>query len=266
MNSARHLSRGGGLTILLIDPSPDTAALARSALGEDATLHCFDSPEALSGDAAAASLAHDLVVLSMSSTPAWARAIKQLQANADAPIIVLAENTAPSVHIAALRAGADDFLVKPIDPAVLRAHARRLLAQPAPNRDLALAPAPGNLRRRILLIDDDPIAITLFGAMLFSSGLDVVFSTEVEGAIALSKEARFDLIILDAIFPNATGFEVCRRLREGVAPGERRVIFLTAHLDESLKQQAYDAGAQDVLSKSMPPRLLKARILHHLGS
>ena len=78
-----------------------------------------------------------------------------------------------------------------------------------------------------------------------------------ETALALARESRPDLVVLDVMLPGLDGVEVCRRLRQF---SDAYVIMLTARSEEIDKIVGLSVGADDYLTKPFSPRELVARV------
>ncbi|HLH27194.1 MAG TPA: response regulator [Chloroflexota bacterium] len=109
--------------------------------------------------------------------------------------------------------GAAEYLVKPVDRDLLAATLRRLVAK---------APA------KILAVDDDPLAIALIEAVLGPEGFTVLKATSGEEGIALARQERPALVILDLMMPDVDGFTVVERLRADTATTAIPIVILTA--------------------------------------
>jgi two-component system phosphate regulon response regulator PhoB len=113
---------------------------------------------------------------------------------------------------------------------------------------------------RILVVDDTPMNVKLLEGVLSGHGYAV--STAPSGPVALERvrEDRPDLVLLDVVMPEMSGYEVCRRLRADEATRLLPVIMVTA-LDPSTERvKGIEAGADDYLTKPFSPKELAARI------
>jgi len=127
-------------------------------------------------------------------------------------------------------------------------------------RAVVSAPASRHIQGRILLVDDNASNRDLLGRQLARAGHAV---TEAEGGIAaLSKAANtgFDLILLDMMMPDLSGYEVLTRLKADPATVEVPVIMISALDDLESVNRCIEAGAVDYLLKPFDPTLLRARI------
>lgn len=102
---------------------------------------------------------------------------------------------------------------------------------------------------KILVVDDDKAATSLFQQALMMNQYDVITLNESSRALELATEERPDLVILDLMMPEPDGFKVCRMLRAD--PNTRRmpIIIVTALNDMDSRLVAIGAGANDYLVK-----------------
>jgi DNA-binding response OmpR family regulator len=110
---------------------------------------------------------------------------------------------------------------------------------------------------RILLVDDEPLIIDSLSYSLEREGFDVKSAVDGNEALESVEEFNPDLIVLDLLLPDISGFEVCRRLREKYSTP---VIMLTALGEEIDRVQGLEVGADDYLAKPFSFRELLARV------
>jgi two-component system phosphate regulon response regulator PhoB len=87
------------------------------------------------------------------------------------------------------------------------------------------------LRSTILIVDDDPDALTLLGLLLRSEGFEVAAALSGAAALQCVRQRRPDLIITDFTMPGMTGRELCKQLRES---SETRGIPILVHTAEDV--------------------------------
>jgi len=118
---------------------------------------------------------------------------------------------------------------------------------------------------RVLIVDDVEHNRAVLGMALKRAGLtDLVFAGDGEEALAMVRQARPDLVLLDVQMPTMDGLEMCRTLRADPATSELPVIFQTALSGDDERVACFDAGGSDMVSKPINRREVIARIRNHL--
>lgn len=113
---------------------------------------------------------------------------------------------------------------------------------------------------RILIVDDDPAIREMLGLALKRDGFDFMEAgTTLEARASINSKTP-DLILLDWMLPEQSGFEFARSLRKDVSHGQTPIIMLTARDEEEDKIAALEAGADDYVSKPFSVSELIARI------
>lgn len=119
--------------------------------------------------------------------------------------------------------------------------------------------------KKILFVEDDDALAGVYLVRLQAEGFDVKRVADGEQALAVAKEYRPDLILLDIMMPKISGFEVLDILRNTPETGNIKVIVLTALSQEDDKKRADELGADDYLVKSQVVITdVISRIKHHL--
>jgi len=113
-------------------------------------------------------------------------------------------------------------------------------------------------RPLVLVADDDADILSLVRLRLERSGDTVVSARNGAEALALARERRPDLAILDIAMPELTGLEVTKRLREEHL--DVPVILLTARAREIDVAAGVDAGADVYVTKPFSPQELESRV------
>ena len=104
---------------------------------------------------------------------------------------------------------------------------------------------------RIIVIDDEPMNVDLFGAILRDAGYaNLVMITDSRQAIPMFANEDPDLVLLDLHMPHQDGYEVLQSLRY-LVPAEAfmPILVLTADVSVETRRRALTAGATDFLSK-----------------
>jgi DNA-binding response OmpR family regulator len=109
----------------------------------------------------------------------------------------------------------------------------------------------------ILIVDDSANVRTLVREYLTAEGFRVVTANDGRQALFAARDERPDLILLDIMMPEMTGYDFIRAYRKECATP---IILLTAKLDESDKVLGLELGADDYVTKPFGMRELTARI------
>jgi DNA-binding response OmpR family regulator len=121
-------------------------------------------------------------------------------------------------------------------------------------------------KKRILLVEDDTALADVYRSRLELEGFDVKHVPNGEDALSTAVEYRPDLVVLDAMMPKISGFDVLDILRNTPETTNMRVIMLTALSQAKDKERADKLGADDYLVKSQVViGDVVDRIKHHLG-
>ena len=111
----------------------------------------------------------------------------------------------------------------------------------------------------ILLVEDHrPLAETVID-FLEAGGFQIDYADNGSLGFQLAASQDFDAIILDVMLPGMDGFEICRKVRKGLAK-DTPIIMLTARDQLNDKLQGFDEGADDYLLKPFDLAELEARL------
>jgi two-component system response regulator MtrA len=113
------------------------------------------------------------------------------------------------------------------------------------------------MKGRVLIVDDDTALAEMLGIVLRGEGFDPVACPDGERALAVFREVRPDLVLLDLMLPGKDGIDVCREIRaESGVP----IVMLTAKTDTVDIVVGLESGADDYIVKPFKPKELVARI------
>jgi len=138
--------------------------------------------------------------------------------------------------------------------------------------------APASVRRtppqslrgmRVLVVDDNPTAVSILQTYLESFGFEVASTGdghEAIEAIRASGAGGFQLVLMDWQMPGMNGIEAARRIRELVGPERTVIIMITAFGREEVERQALTAGFDGFLMKPVNPSVLIDTILNAFGA
>lgn len=123
---------------------------------------------------------------------------------------------------------------------------------------------PENTRTNtILVVDDQPQNIRLIGTFL-RKYYNLLIAENGPKAIDTAISKQPDLILLDIMMPNMSGFEVCEVLKKNEITKEIPIIFLTAKTETDDILKAFEIGGVDYVTKPFNAMELMARIRAHI--
>ena len=129
-----------------------------------------------------------------------------------------------------------------------------------------MAGTPGNDRTRILVVEDDEAVARQIHGLLDRAGYDAHVEHCGNAGLAFASEHTMDLVILDLVLPDMSGFEVCKQLRELYHPWMLPVLMLTALNQPKDKLLGFRHGADAYLQKPVASTELLSAIESLLSS
>lgn len=112
----------------------------------------------------------------------------------------------------------------------------------------------------IMVVDDDPINLSLMEAILLPEGYDVRLCASGGACMEAIRQKVPDIILLDAIMPDIDGFQICKLLKASESTRMIPVVMVTSLSDSSDRVEALNSGADDFLSKPVSEMELLARV------
>jgi DNA-binding response OmpR family regulator len=104
--------------------------------------------------------------------------------------------------------------------------------------------------KRILIVDDDPDILTAIKAGLADTGAELETASNGSKAVSCVEASPPDLVILDVMLPEKSGFLVLEKLRQDLKPEERpKVIMITGNQGKRHRQYAEALGVDEYLNK-----------------
>jgi adenylate cyclase len=113
---------------------------------------------------------------------------------------------------------------------------------------------------RVLVVDDNEMNRDMLSRRLVRLNYEVIMAEDGEQALAKVKEQDFDLVLLDIMMPNISGYEVLERMKADESTRHIPVIMISAVDDLDSVVRCIELGAEDYLFKPFNPVLLKARV------
>jgi DNA-binding response OmpR family regulator len=113
---------------------------------------------------------------------------------------------------------------------------------------------------RILVVDDDPVILRLIEVNLDLEGFEVVTANRGEDAIAKVRETSPDLILLDLMMPEMSGWEIAERLQQDDKAGRIPLVLLSARTQDEDRRRGEELGVAGYVTKPFDPAELVATI------
>jgi DNA-binding response OmpR family regulator len=110
---------------------------------------------------------------------------------------------------------------------------------------------------KLLIVDDEPTLLETVETKMRKEGFTTFVADSAEEAMRLFKRVKPDLIILDIMLPQRSGYELCRAIRK---EAQTPIIFVTARTDDEDRIKGLDMGADDYVTKPFNLGELAARV------
>lgn len=169
----------------------------------------------------------------------------------DVPIVFIGDEDSFMDKVKAIKAGCDAFWDKSATVQQIEDKARRTFAKLLPHK------------YKILLVEDDPVQASTMYQFLEAAGFEPFVMTDAEQFEEALLSSQPDLILLDVILGEITGFELARYVRQNEKFSTTPIIFLTTQNALNFHIQGAKLG-DDYLIKPAPPQLLIATIAGRL--
>ncbi len=166
------------------------------------------------------------------------RALKSDESTCDIPVLII---SVVDDYAMGFALGATDYFVKPIDRQALLDRLDRFTSTATAQKSNV----------RILAVDDDPDTLDLLHGILASAGYTVLRARGGAEGIRQAQEAQPDLIILDLIMPDVSGFDVATVLRANTTTTQIPILVLTAKDLTAEDRQSLTGQVAAVLQKGM---------------
>lgn len=131
------------------------------------------------------------------------------------------------------------------------------------NLTSGVLPNPGDYT--VLVVDDDGVSRMVLSALLNQAGYSVLEAESGAQALeTLNNPHSVDLVLLDVIMPQMSGYEACRKIRQSYSLYELPVIMLTAKSKHRSALDGFSAGANECLNKPVSKYELLPRVANQL--
>jgi two-component system NtrC family sensor kinase len=178
------------------------------------------------------------------------------------PMIMLTADEDDETEIRGLESGADGFVQKSADAAILMLRIRSMLERTRPSVSVLESADRQFQRARVLAIDDSETYLARLTSILSEEGYLVELVNSGAKGLERIHQGTFDCVLVDLMMPGLDGIAVCREI---VALRERldnpiAVLMLTGREGKDDLTRALEAGADDFVGKSSDDAVLKGRI------
>ncbi len=118
----------------------------------------------------------------------------------------------------------------------------------------------GSKNLKILVVDDEPDIVEILSYNLKKEGYQVVKAFDGEEALKVAKLEKPDMVLLDVMMPEKDGVETCTQMRKLHSLNQSLIVFLSARSEEFTQLAAFEAGANDYITKPIKPKILLKKI------
>ena len=121
------------------------------------------------------------------------------------------------------------------------------------------------MKKKILVVDDEPQVVRLIALRLKANNFDVIGAYDGYQCVQVTQEENPDLILLDIKMPLGGGIKAFETLRKNPNTENIPVIFITAFPTVEIKKQVIDMGAEGFIAKPFSSEVLLEKIKSIIG-
>lgn len=118
----------------------------------------------------------------------------------------------------------------------------------------------------VLIVDDSADTLSMLNDTLEQAGMNCLLALDAKQALSIAGRMLPDIILVDAIMPNTTGFDLCQQLKHERELHDIPVIFMTGLNDAESLVKAFSVGAADFITKPINTAELVARMRVHIAN
>ena len=167
----------------------------------------------------------------------------------DIPVIFITGRSDFYARLQAVRAGGTAFLTKPLRSLAIVEHLDTLTNESKPEP------------YSVLVVDDDPLIASLYASILEDAGIIVHVINNPAATIAMLREFRPELVLMDMYMPGCTGRELAQVIRQMPEYISIPIVYLSSETDAALQQSAMSVGADGFLTKPITPQELVSQVV-----
>jgi len=105
------------------------------------------------------------------------------------------------------------------------------------------------MAKRVLIVDDEPNIVAALEYLLRRSGYEVHVASDGEAALQQVQAVAPDLVLLDVMMPEKSGYDVCQRIRAHPQWSKIRIVILSAKGREAEMSKGLSLGADAYVTK-----------------
>jgi excisionase family DNA binding protein len=122
-----------------------------------------------------------------------------------------------------------------------------------------------DVRRRVMVVDDDPDALAMMDKILTDEGVELVKVSNATEVGLKAAQLLPDLILLDFLMPEINGFDVCKALRENDLTRNIPIMAVTCLTKEQDIERIFASGADEYLAKPFKVNQLLGKVRDLIG-
>ena len=122
------------------------------------------------------------------------------------------------------------------------------------------------MAKQVLIADDEPNIVAALEYLLERNGYQVHVARNGDEALSLIERHRPDLVLLDVMMPQRSGYDVCQRVREREDWRHIKIVMLSAKGRDVEVNKGLSLGADEYITKPFSTRELVAKINDLLGA
>jgi DNA-binding response OmpR family regulator len=116
------------------------------------------------------------------------------------------------------------------------------------------------MSKKVLIADDEPNIVISLEFLMQQQGYEVRIARDGEEALIAAAEFRPDLILLDVMMPQRSGYEVCQKIRENPELQSVKIVMLTAKGRDMEVQKGLALGADEYVTKPFSTKDLAEQV------
>jgi DNA-binding response OmpR family regulator len=177
------------------------------------------------------------------------------------PVLAFTGRDSLDIRVAVSRLGGRGFLHKPVEPdQVFKAISQTVPAKPSTQ----LLPLHQTTEAKVMVVDDDPAALTALERLLQPWGLTVTTLENPRVFWEVLTATVPEVLVLDLEMPTFSGIDLCQVVRQDPQWGNLAILIVTAHTDVESIQRVFAAGADDFIGKPVVGPELVTRVMSHI--